>query len=65
MQEDDDQGRMIGIEQPPGRMPASQRFERALVHCRTPPISGLPEIGTIGCVHRQQPMYVAAARIEH
>src|SRR5262249_31801833 len=47
MQEADDQGRMIGIEQPPGRMPASQRLERAIVHCRAPPNSGLPEIGTI------------------
>src|SRR5215470_9695114 len=36
VQEADDQGRMIGIEQPPGRMPASQRFKRAVIHCRTP-----------------------------
>jgi hypothetical protein len=36
MQEADNQGRMIGNQQPPSRMPASKRFERAIIHCGYP-----------------------------
>ena len=35
VQKADDQGRMVGNQQPPSRMPASKRFERAIIHCST------------------------------
>src|SRR5262249_55744719 len=46
MQEADDQGGVIGNQQPPSRMPAPKRLERAIIHCGYPDAKAASNVGS-------------------